>query len=363
MLKTLATALSAAVVLAACSAGATPSQAATHRRVVDVRSMKVYLAPKIDQAGTTPSSAGNAAAAGSAQMIPADTTRTMTVQHRPAGSTGPWVTLTSGKPTSGGYIYFRGWSTDEYRAVTPAYGGDPTVTSPTVGYGWDTAFSDEFNGTTLDPAWAPRGTTTTDGMTRAHSDPSACAVDSGVLHLRAIPDPDRPGSYLDCHVGTQDSFSFVHGWAAARVRFHRYAGSHSGFWLQSTPGYVPGSAEVDVAEDFGSSGNIYQSVYWDWTPDGSDLLQDQAITTETEAKLPTGQHWWDSYHVVSVRWTSTQYQFWVDDTKVYSTTKGVSTNPEYLVLSMLTRDFEVDAMRDDQLDTYSMDVDWVRVWQ
>lgn len=362
MKKTLARMLAGAVIVGLAAVPGC-AEAAKPKKAVAPQSAKLYLSPKIDQAGDTPSSVGNAAAAGSAQMLPADTTRTMTIQHRAAGSSDPWVALKSGKPASNGYMTFRGWSTDEYRVVLAANSTYPTYTSDPLGYTWKTVFTDEFNGTDLSDTWSLRGTKYTDGMTHAKADASACTVSGGVLSLKTIADPDNPGNYLNCHVGTQDAFDFTHGWAAARVKFQRYAGSHSGFWLQSSPSYVPGSAEVDVAEDFGSDANIFNTVYWDWTDDGvSNLSKDQVATSETEAVLPTGDHWWDSYHVVSVRWTSTQYQYWIDDTKVYTTSQGISENPEYLVLSMLTRDFEAPKMRED-LASYHTDVDWVRVWQ
>lgn len=339
---------------------------------------RVYLTPKIDQPGATLGPASSAAVAGSAQMYPADTGRTITVQRRAAGSYDPWVTVKSGKPASNGYLYFTGWAQFEYRAVLAADGGYPQAMSPVRDYNWATLFSDEFTGASLRPEWSLRGDAYVPGkMEHAKGDLRACQLPgNGALHVRTIDDPGKPpGYYLDCHIGTDNRFEFAYGWAAARVKLHRWRGSHSAFWLQTSPGYVPGSAENDVIETFGSnnptnpSGNqSFQNVYWDWSPmDGSprcDPCQsDRNTVNDVEFFGPDGGRWWDTYHVYSVRWTPTQWMFYIDGRKIYTTTDGVPSNQAYLVLSMLTRDYEVGDHEGRELSTYQMIVDWVQVWK
>lgn len=336
--------------------------------------IKIYLSPKIDQPGVTPGSSGDAASVGSAQLSPADTSRTMNVQKRLAGTTEPWKTIVSAKPDKSGFVYFKGWATDEYRAVAAKTDRAPAIVSQLKRYEWQTTFSDEFSGTTLsEDKWKVRGATEVEGMTRAHGDTRACDSTGEILKVKAIVDPDNPSKYLNCHVGTQSTYNFTGGWAAARVKFHKYPGSHSAFWLQAKTGYKPNNAEVDVAEYFGSADPgaatgtpLQQNVYYDWTDDGVSNIKCECYKVNDIAEFGAGSgyKWWNSYHVYSVRWIPGEgYMLYIDDHKVRKITAGISSNPEFLVLSMLTRDYEVGKMRNDKISSYSMDVDWVRVWQ
>lgn len=364
-----ALALLTALVVAISILGCSTSMA--KKRLV-AQSATVYIGPKIDQPGTVPASVGDAAGIGSAQIKPVDKTRRVKIQARAKDSSNSWSTVKSGYTDGSGMIYFDVWSSQEYRAVAVSNTNYSQIISAVKTYDWQVIFEDEFDGDTLDSQWQPRGTSYTSAMTRAKSDISACDVSGGVLHVKAILDPDNPGKYLNCHVGTQNSFTFGPGtWAAARVRFHRFSGSHAAFWWQSVDGYVPDAAEVDVAEYFGSTdpNNVngtklqYQN-YYDWSDDNGANIQGTPnyVNDVDEFGANSGYKWWNSYHVYSVRWLDNAYMFYIDGHKIKKVTTGVGTKPAFLVLSMLTRDYEADRMQDDRIDTYSMDVDWVRVW-
>jgi hypothetical protein len=72
--------------------------------------------------------------------------------------------------------------------------------------------------------------------------------------------------------------------------------------------------------------------------------------------------WWSRYHVFSVDWTSSGYVFRIDGQITWRSSKAVSRRPQFLILSLLSSDWELP-----QLDRRSlpadMKVDWVRVWQ
>lgn len=351
--------------LSVVACGGPASNAKQPKKTLVDQYAKIYITPKIDQPGDTPQPASSAAAGGSAQMYPADTTRTMTVQYRTAGSSDAWVTLVAGKPASNGYINFKAWAQFEYRAVLSANADYPSITSPTQDYTWKSIFLDEFNpGTDWHDNWTIRGTKHGSGSTHAVGDESACSESGdGTIQVKTIKDPNTPGDWLNCHIGTQDHFTFTQGWAAARVKFQHYSGGLSGFWMQGTGGYQPGWAEVDIAERDGGgtrSNKIDNTVYWDWSGGGgANMQQDQVFTSEAQAGIGVDD-WWQKYHVVSVRWTPTQYMFYVDDVKVYTTTNGISSNPEFLILSMLNRDWNLDQMTGTGRTMY---VDWVQVFQ
>lgn len=336
---------------------------------------EIFITPKIKQPGDAPEGAGAAAAVGSARIIPKDTSRKITVYTRSAYSTDAW-TIIKGPvlPESDGYVYFNAWSGNEYQAKVAAGGGEGEYYFGRNGvparYEWNLIFSDDFDGSTLNPVWQTRGNQYVPGaMDYARADDSATFVNNGAVHLTTIADPVQPaGYYLNGHIGTQSRFEFTYGWAAARVRFHKWRGSHSCFWLQSTTGYIPGQSEIDCGEYFGSNDptkpegtNLWFNVYADSNGDGT--MEENTWSANDVATLPSGDKWHNSFHVYAVRWTPDSYQFYIDGQKVHTKTNLLSDQPKFLVLSMLTRNYEVGNMYPDKLSTYKMDVDWVRVWQ
>ena len=83
---------------------------------------------------------------------------------------------------------------------------------------------------------------------------------------------------------------------------------------------------------------------------------------EATRDLPPGDAWWRSYHVFSVEWTPKRYVFRVDGREIGSIGKGVSGVEQFLVLSLLSSDYELGRINASSLPS-TMEVDWVRVWQ
>jgi hypothetical protein len=73
--------------------------------------------------------------------------------------------------------------------------------------------------------------------------------------------------------------------------------------------------------------------------------------------------WWSNYHVFSVEWTPTEYVFRIDSHEVWRTSEGVSHDPEFVILSMLSSDFELPTLGTQRGTTQTTSVDWVKVWQ
>ena len=71
--------------------------------------------------------------------------------------------------------------------------------------------------------------------------------------------------------------------------------------------------------------------------------------------------WSSSYHVFSVEWTPAAYVFRVDGREFWRETEIVSQSPEYLLLSMLTSDYELEKLTSRTMGQRAR-VDWVRVW-
>jgi len=232
-------------------------------------------------------------------------------------------------------------------------------------------FVDQFNCADLRPVWTTRGTDYQVGSTLARGSDLAASVSRGVLSLRVMADPKHPGSYLNGHVGTEGDFEFARGWAAARIRVPPFAGSHAAFWIL-TPTVVGDIAghEVDVMESFGSprpnaakGTNVWHGVWYpdpDELPVGFPFVQ---VHEATNSAVFGGPPWHQGFHVYAVHWTPSRYSFWIDGRRVAVVRVGLTGTPKFLILSLLTRDWEVPDLTTHSLDTYVMSVDWVKVWR
>lgn len=268
----------------------------------------------------------------------------------------------------------------EYRAVVKARGSDLSTTSEQVKPGWRITWRDEFDDEVRSrELWEHRDlgrrydrrmcsttgaeqTTYLDGMMRLRvsddpfpqPDPRGESVDDW---SEACPD----GTYLNAMVGSMQSGEFTHGVFAARIKLQPTRGMHSAFWIQSN-----GTPEIDVVEYFG-----------DGRPDGglASFLHSkpdaQGESTKVGGVLKTAKRMVDDgvlspssdFHVYSVEWTPRGYVFRIDGKATLRTKKLLSDDPHFLVLSLVSSDWEMNALDRSRLSEAYMDVDWVRVWQ
>ena len=242
------------------------------------------------------------------------------------------------------------------------------------------SFTDDFDEDSVDEpdaAWHTRDQGYAGVRSCSRADSSATEVADGVLLLSVTEDPDRKGETcqlpgrrkrypyrLNGHVGTQGTYGFTYGFAAARIRTQSARGQHAAFWMQSVAGQKPlgakeGGAEIDVIEYFGDDhpeGGLTSFTYFldkagkkqtvgGWLPNADEL----------------GDDWAEQYHVFSVEWTPKEYVFRIDG-KVTQRLKGpTSGRPEFLILSLLSSDYELPRSNGKLPET--MEVDWARVWE
>ena len=249
----------------------------------------------------------------------------------------------------------------------------------------DPTFSEDFTGTELGDAWYHRGTEYNPEGLRicSRGDEAAVRLEGGVVRIGSLYDPERSdlctakrangediGEFryrINGHIATNESFRY--GVMAARVKFHRAAGQHGSFWMQTaseTPeadNPADAGAEIDVVEWFGdkqdSPGLATFYYYRDgtdqvkvggWVPDGDSFLADRSDA------------WWKAYHVFSVHWTPERYVFYIDGQESWRSAEGISQQPETLILSLLSSDYELPNLPEPESLPQFMDVDWVRYW-
>jgi beta-glucanase (GH16 family) len=239
---------------------------------------------------------------------------------------------------------------------------------------WKVAFDDQFTGDALDlTKWNYRQLgvlAAGSGRTKSESSQDAVSVDNGSLRLGMLKNPARPGYYLNGHIATENMYTFTYGVSAARIKFQKPRGMHGGFWMQApTFGSVPGDAkasggEIDAAEYFGSTypdGGLASFTYYR-DKQGTSVKTGGLQPEITDTIEQQGDAWWKKYHVFSVEWTPEAYIFRVDGVETFRQTKNISGVPEFLVLSLLSSDWELPDLDKSKLPV-DMKVDWVRVWQ
>jgi len=232
------------------------------------------------------------------------------------------------------------------------------------------SFTEEFD--KLDPAvWGTRDQGYVGVRLCSRAADEAAEVVDGVLRLSVLDDPNKgvcrvkgkPYDYrLNGHIGS--AYSFAYGHAAARIKFQPLRGQHGSFWLQGFGPEPTGDAkdtgaEIDIIEYFGDDhpdGGLTSFVYWHPTAKGETA---GGWLPEPEK---FGDDWAKKFHVFSVEWTPEKYVFRIDGQVTDTITQGVSGQQEFLILSLLSSDYELQHLKDDDKLPQHMDVDWVKVW-
>lgn len=373
--------------LAAPSAPATTSHPAPVKQ-----SVKIRVLPPIAQPGAGTARPAAARSVVTARIRPVMTGRRAVLELRRHGH---WKRVDSTR-IKGERVAFTprtrvGGRAATYRVRALAYGGFRGVKSdPVRTNAWGhPGFVEEFDGDALGPAWEhriqfynPWG-----GRSCSKGDPSAVAVGGGALRLSVLADPARAGetcptqdragnpagSYayrLNGHVSTQSSFDFRYGVAAARMRFQHPRGQHASFWMQPRglleEGTTPWGAEIDVIEFYGSDGSRERmsTTVHRRAEGGEELTTYGGPIPDPDRFLASrSDRWWSAYHVFSVEWTPREYVFRIDGQETLRTRHGVSHHPEFLILSILSSDYELGWIDGDgaALPQHAY-VDWVQVW-
>ena len=347
---------------------------------VQVQSSQLAALPPIVQQGPTPAVPEDAGQL-VAQFSPARPGR---VVHLERLTGEQWLAVQTGAQDAAGTAVFTVADVATYRATTisTVSGGAAETTNTVTTRAWDPIFEETFSGTELNTAvWNDQvRENNPDGRRScARVDSSTRRVAEGVLHLGVGYDQSRPGQscryssaydsgwipYLtNSQVATENSFAFQYGFAAARMKLQRDRGMHSGFWMLPAHGILPPcDIEVDVMEFFGENARSVSAIggFVHKCTSRGQATKYGGIFQETAAMKPAGDTWWDFFHVFSVEWTPNEYIFRIDGAEFYRETQAVSHKPAFLILSMLTSDYELRHFTPDRM-SQTAQVDWVRVY-
>lgn len=366
----------------------TPAQAEPTRRASSsdgatvVRGGTIVALPPVVQPGTSPASPSNVGQV-VASFDPPRAGRTVLLERK-VGS--DWRQVARKRQDAWGSAAFAA-QPGTYRARSENDKGNEVVTGKVLSRSWSPTFEDTFSDAAVSSSlWGDQRReheSVYAARTCARTDPAAHRVEGGVMHLGVALDPARldqrcnyttdagagEQSYLlTSQVATENSYAFTHGIAAARMKPQQARGMHSGFWLlpegnKFTDGNPSAGTEIDVMEFFGETPNgretIGSFVYYyeaNW-----ESMKRGGLFREASQSLSDGASWWDEFHVFSMEWTPEYYIFRVDGREYYRESNAVSQARQYLVLSMLSSDYELAELTADELGD-TAEVDWVRVW-
>jgi hypothetical protein len=126
-----------------------------------------------------------------------------------------------------------------------------------------------------------------------------------------------------------------------------------------------GGAEIDVIEWFGRGqpqGGLSSYAYYE-ARDGRKVKLGDWIRNPDRYLSGRRDSWYSRYHVFSVEWTPVRYIFRIDGKETWRTNRGVSGHPEYLILSLLSSDYELRYLGRESRLPQTMKVDWARFWE
>jgi hypothetical protein len=349
---------------------------------------RTVLLPQIVQPGGSPANANAARVTGYVKFSPARKGRKVIVQKK-LGS-GAWRKHSAARQNGAGTVSFsgparRGARAYTYRGVAVRYGALGKVASrPQSTKVWKQRFLDQFGGTTLSAKWQDRPSAASSRQCSDVGHPAMSNVANGTLRLSVqrvgdcTVEGQNVGYWRNGQVGTQhlgpDKGAFTRGVFAARIKMQQKRGQHGSFWMQPQvhnpqPGKPRASgAEIDIVEFFGqgyAKGGLASFLYNYGILDANgDPVKIGGMAPKATQMLPGTDNWWKSYHVFSLEWTNNAYIFRVDGREHWRTKRGVSGIDEYMILSLLSSDWELLAAKKRGVTPGgTMHVDWVRVWQ
>lgn len=231
-------------------------------------------------------------------------------------------------------------------------------------------FSDEFEGTG-EPASAYWSRTVRQGATwnRWCSDsPLVVYCEDGILHCRAIPNPDTASDNVPMITGgvkTQGKFSFQWGRVEARIKTIPHTGNFPAFWMMPADNSLgwPKNGEIDIWESIDNDTRAYGTIHTNWTYNlGHGGNGDSMAGID-----------YDLWHVYAVEWDATSITWYVDNQKMWTYSKSTDQNaldqgqwpfdaPFYIILNQSVGS-GAWAKPADTSFTYETLFDWVRVYQ
>ncbi|HET9571103.1 MAG TPA: family 16 glycosylhydrolase [Bacteroidales bacterium] len=233
---------------------------------------------------------------------------------------------------------------------------------------WQLAWSDEFDGTTLNlDNWTPVNAGTGFGNRELQyysSRPDNLLVANGLLTITARLEAYQVGTaswkYTSAKISSSGKKDFTYGKIEARIKLPHGAGTWPAFW---TLGYGswPSCGENDILEYVGSKPDEFQSNVHTKDYNGSNGKNFHMVKPFPNVA--------DTFHVFSIEWDSMRIKYFVDGNQ-YWTFSSLSVtpinypfnNPNYLILNLAIGG-TMGGVVDDGIFPQQLVIDYVRVYK
>jgi len=224
---------------------------------------------------------------------------------------------------------------------TPAPVGNNTNTAAS----FSLIFSDDFNGTTLDPTWGTYGGP--HGGGQSYYDPSEVQVSGGLLHVSM---ERKTTGGLPYTTGGLAAFKLAQIYGKYELRAKLPHGKGVGPYTILWPNAAePNTAQVDLFE---SPPVNKTTVYF--TNHGVD---------GTSTQLTANGNFADDFHTFTYEWTPGKLRFLVDGTEVGVLTKSVPDFSMWFGIAVSSGDAFTGLPDPTTVLPVSLDVDWVHIYK
>lgn len=231
--------------------------------------------------------------------------------------------------------------------------------------GWRLVWQDEFDGTSLGPAWsAETGGNGWGNNEKQFYRPENARVADGFLVIEARQEQYQSRAYTSARLKTQGRASWRYGRIEARVRVPRGQGIWPAFWClgEDIPSVGwPASGEIDIFEVIGREPRrVYGTVHG---PGYSG-----AGGVSSFYSLPSGEVA-DAFHLFAIEWEAAAIRWYVDDVLFKTVTpadvpgRWVFDHPFFVILNVAVGGNWPGDPDQTTVFPQSMQVDYVRVYQ
>ncbi|MDF1612819.1 family 16 glycosylhydrolase [Stygiobacter electus] len=230
---------------------------------------------------------------------------------------------------------------------------------------WKLVWSDEFNGTSINPSyWTFETGTGTNGWGNNElqyytNRTENAKIENGMLVITARQESYAGRNFTSARMKTQGKKSFKYGKIEARMKLPVGKGSWPAFWmLGDNITFVgwPKCGEIDIMEHINSDPSVYGTIHYD---DNGHVSKGGNTSTDVT-----------QFHVYSIEWDSNTIKWFVDGRQYYFVyiVNGVNSteefhNPFFIILNLAIGGNWPGNPDGSMQFPISMYVDYVRVYE
>ena len=254
--------------------------------------------------------------------------------------------------------------------ITPTPIPPTPMASPTYGWdssGWKLAWSDEFNGTTIDPAnWKfdKGGNGWGNAELEYYTDrPENARVENGNLVIEARRETYEGLMYTSARLNSRALQEFQYGRIEARLKLPSAQGIWPAFWTLGSNSSWPLGGEMDIMEYIGKvPDTIYQTVHGPGYS-GTHGIGSHIVLNADSLK--------NDFHVYAIEWQENEIRWFIDAQEVFKVTPAqipegaqwVFDHPFFIILNLAVGGGWPGYPTSDTVFPQQYLIDYVRVYQ